>query len=234
MARILIVEDNPALCADLVEFLEAKGYDARGVANAGALLDISGSEHFDGVILDIALPDGDGMQSIPVLRRQYGFDCGILMLTSFDERGKRIESLNMGADAYLVKSASLGEIEATLRSILRRVLPSEGAVTVSKKVAGAGWVLHVGQWMLQPPDGTGIPLTGAEMSFLKQLAGQAVCSRDDILQSFSNSVRQGGANLDAIARRLRSKISEHTGQPAPIKSVYGVGFSFTDRLTPTP
>ncbi len=257
--RIVVVEDEPSLRVDLVDFLLAHGYSVTGLGDAYGFRNHvawHGAPHL--VLLDVNLPDGNGFDLARDLRRQS--DCGIVMLTMRSAADDRVEGLESGADAYLVKHASLREIEATIRSVLRRLeqkgdgaAPAPAAATPAAGPAPApiaaaapvpvpapapaatpepGWVFQPMQWQLLPPGGAGgaIRLTGSEVAFLSALVERAgkPCPRDEIARVLSRpSLRAEDRSIDALVRRLRRKIEDSSGGEAPIKMVYGIGYSFS-------
>ena len=230
MKRVIVVEDETILCEDLTEYLRAKGYDAVGVLTAQQMGEVLETQNFDAAILDITLPDGDGLELLAQIRQRHGFKCGVIVLTSHVDRSMRIGSLDQGADAYLNKGVTLSEIEATLRSVIRR-LPSFDADQADGPHAGK-WVIDSKQWQLIDPKGEIIPLTSTEMGFLMVLSRYdgKICPRDTLVDELSSSVRGTTTNVDAIVRRLRSKIKDSSGVMPPIKSSYGVGFAFSEPL----
>ena len=221
MQRVLVVEDEPRLRADLIDYLAAKGFATNGaasVAETHARLD----EHaFDAVILDVGLPDGSGIDLLHHIRGR-GLTCGIMMLTSFGDPDFRVAGLDGGADAYLVKKATLREIEATLRSVLRR------QQAPSSTGQGSGWTVDRVKWLLTAPNGAFAKLTSSEVKFFLALAesGGEVCPREQLSRITSRfGADSDERNLDALVRRLRRKIEEATGFETPIKVAYGVGYA---------
>ncbi|MDE1149902.1 MAG: response regulator transcription factor [Azospirillaceae bacterium] len=234
MQTILVVEDEPSLRTDLVHYLAAKGYAAHAAATAtecrGAL---GGLDQVDAVLLDLALPDGDGHTLLAEIRQARGLSCGVIILTAFGEAEDRVRGLDGGADAYLVKRASLREIEATLVSVLRRVSAPPPAAVHDGQAAAAGWVLDTANWMLTAPGGQGIKLTGMELNFLALLAANPgqVCTRGAIAEARGRTAQSDDRNIDAMVNRLRRKIEGLSGLEAPIRVIYGSGYTFAGPLT---
>lgn len=243
--KVLVVEDEPSLRVDLVDFLLAHGYSVTGLGDAyGFRNHIAWHGAPDLVLLDVNLPDGNGFDLARELRQQS--DCGIVMLTMRSGADDRVEGLESGADAYLVKHASLREIEATIRSVLRRLEQNRGNDAAAAGAAAAaneaetiqaapaasepGWAFQPMQWQLLAPNGAVIRLTGSEVAFLSALVERAgkPCPRDEIARVLSRpSLRAEDRSIDALVRRLRRKIEETSGGEAPIKMVYGIGYSFS-------
>ncbi len=224
MSRILIVEDEEALRGDLVDYMFLQGFDATGVGTAAELLAVLRGDFLPHVvILDITLPDGDGFNLAATIRTQL--DCGIIMLTAHGDTESRVRGFDSGADIYLVKHTTLREITAAVQSLLRR-LPQDHAA----EDAPREWILDAVGWTLLAPDGRSVKLTATENAFVEVLianAGQP-CAREDLASLLSKRQTQfENRHLDAVASRLRRKITDQTNFDPPIKSVYGIGYSFS-------
>jgi DNA-binding response OmpR family regulator len=228
VTHILIVEDEPRLRQDLGDFLELRGFEVTAAATArdmrAALADRPQPAI---VILDVGLPDGNGFDLATEIRA--GHDCGIIILTAFGDGADRIRGYDSGADIYLVKHSSLREIEAAIRSLLRRT-----GIPVTPADGGKGrWVLDTANWKMIAPDGQALRLTATEFAFLHLLCKRQgeVCPRDELVTALA---RPGGhfdhRHLDAIVSRLRRKFEQTTNLPSAIKVVYGIGYTFTARI----
>lgn len=224
MNRILIVEDEAALRDDLVDYMGLQGFEATGVGTASELSTVlQGTALPDVVVLDITLPDGDGFQLAATIRAQL--DCGIIMLTAHGDTESRVRGFDSGADIYLVKHTALREITAAVHSLLRR-LPQDRSV----ENAPSAWVLDAIGWTLLAPDGQAIKLTATENTFVGALIANAglPCAREELASILARRQTQfDNRNLDAVASRLRRKIFDQTHIDPPIKSVYGIGYSFS-------
>lgn len=223
MTHILVVEDEPSLRVDLVDYLTICGYDTTGVADAKSFETAFAAREPDILILDIGLPDGNGLDLARQARARS--DCGILMLTAHSEAEMRVKGLDSGADAYLVKHTSLTEIAATVRSLLRR-LDRKGP----DGTADGDWRLDPSGWHLTAPNAMSVSLTATEMAFMTALiaARGNICPRETLLEAVSRpGATTNERNLDAIVRRLRRKVESATGTRAPIRMVYGQGYLFT-------
>lgn len=226
MSRILIVEDEDALRGDLVDYMHLQGFDASGVGTAGELKKILEEQaRPDVVILDITLPDGDGFHLAEMIRARL--DCGIIMLTAHGDTESRVRGFDSGADIYLVKHSSLREITAAVHSLLRRLPQNQNHATDGP--AGT-WVLDTVSWTLLSPDGNSVKLTATENSFIGALIENSGTprSREELARILSRRQTQfDNRHLDAVVSRLRRKILDQTAIDPPIKSVYGVGYSFS-------
>lgn len=226
--RVLVVEDDPAQRADLVDYLRFKGFDAHGAASAAQMWALGAADSL--VLLDIGLPDGSGLAVADALRQRHP-ETGVVMLTAYDADRMRVEGLSLGADAYLVKGASLEVIEATCRSVMRRLGAQVAAPAATAAPApGSDWRLLPEQCRLLAPDGRPVDLTVTELSFMQQVMarpGTAV-SRAELLAAMLrpetlNNIR----NLDGCAARLRRKVEDTLGLALPLRSFYGRGYVFT-------
>jgi two-component system, OmpR family, response regulator len=224
LTHILIVEDELRLRKDLVDFLHLCGFTAEGVATAEglrqALLD---SELPDIIILDVGLPDGNGFDLATEIRAIHR--CGIIMLTALGESDDRIRGFQSGADIYLVKHSTLREIEAAIRSLLRRTEDQIGATDNT----GENWVLDSRNWTLTAPNQRSLKLTATEFALVSALCKRGgICDREELVGAIARPAAHfDNRHLDAVVSRLRRKIGERTNLQGPIKVVYGVGYTFT-------
>lgn len=217
--RVLIVEDEPRLRTDLVDFLTIAGFEARGVATAQALRQALQNDALpDVIVLDVGLPDGNGFDLAIVIRNTL--DCGIIMLTALGGSDARVRGYESGADIYLVKHSTLREIEAAINSLLRRT-GGHGDTT---------WVLNTTSWELRAPNHRVLKLTATEFAFMRELCSHCdeVCRRDALAAQLARpKTTFDNRHLDAVVSRLRRKLAAATDLEPPIKVVYGVGYTFT-------
>lgn len=229
MTHILIVEDESRLRQDLTDFLELTGYTTTGVATAQELRQaLANGTSPDIVILDVGLPDGNGFDLASEIRGSH--DCGIIMLTALGETDDRIRGYESGADIYLVKHSTLREIEAAIRSLLRRtrdLSDPDGNETDQ-------WILDLTDWTLIAPNLHMLKLTATEFAFMNMLRTRSgeICSREELSDALARpNWPFDNRHLDAVVSRLRRKIEDRINLPAPIKVVYGVGYTFTAGLS---
>jgi two-component system, OmpR family, response regulator MprA len=138
MARVLVVDDEPAVRRALERALKLESYDVALAADGEEALDLLASTPADAVILDVLMPRVDGLE-VARRMRQAGDRTPILMLTARDAIDDRVSGLDVGADDYLVKPFALRELQARLRALLRR--SGEG---------GDGEILHYADLVLDP------------------------------------------------------------------------------------
>ena len=118
--RLLIVEDDRDLARNLIEYLELQGYVTDFAADGQTALQLVAAEQFDLVVLDLMLPVIDGLSVCTRIRQQLHSNVPVVMLTAKDEVDLKVAALDIGADDYVVKPASLREIEARTRALIRR------------------------------------------------------------------------------------------------------------------
>ena len=224
MSQILIVEDEPRLRQDLGDFLKLRGFEVTSAACAQEMRAAFANQLApDVVILDVGLPDGNGFDLALEIRK--GHNCGIIMLSAYGDTGDRVRGFDSGADIYLVKHSPLREVEAAIRSLLRRTREARAAAGGTS----GSWALDTTSWELASPDGKSLRLTGTEFAFLHLLCqrqGQT-CTREELATALARpSGHFENRHLDAIVSRLRRKIESATAHPPAIKVVYGVGYTF--------
>jgi two-component system OmpR family response regulator len=225
LTHILIVEDEQRLRKDLVDFLGLCGFTAEGIATAeGLRRALADDKRPDVVILDVGLPDGNGFELAGEIRRIHR--CGIIMLTALGDSDDRVRGFESGADIYLVKHSTLREIEAAIRSLLRRTGDQAGVADG----AGDKWVLDSRTWTLTAPNQRSLKLTATEFALVSALCkhGGGICEREKLADTLARPrTHFDNRHLDAVVSRLRRKIGEQTNLQVPIKVVYGVGYTFT-------
>ena len=228
MTHILIVEDEPRLRKDLGDFLELRGFTITGVGTAGDMRKAFAAGCVPAiVVLEVGLPDGDGFELAAEIRRSHA--CGIIMLTALGHSDDRIRGFDSGADIYLVKDSTLREVEAAIRSLLRRT----GILPDATAPADDRWVLGSATWHLHAPNQHALKLTATEFAFMNVLCQRSgeVCQRKDLIDILMRPRSHfDNRHLDAVVSRLRRKIEQHLKVPAPIKVVYGVGYTFTGHV----
>jgi DNA-binding response OmpR family regulator len=227
MISVLVVEDEPSLRADLVDYLTLKGLKARGAASGAAFRAAVAAEPPQIVILDVGLPDADGFELAEEIRRTADF--GIIMLTALAEPEDRVRGFEAGADIYLMKQATLREIEAAVLSLARR-LSSGAAVGTDQTGLREAWSLDREGWWLTAPDGSTTRLTATEFAFLDlvlERAGEPI-SRDELVRQIARPIPHWDSrHLDSIISRLRRKVQTESGRALPVKMIYGKGYAFT-------
>lgn len=130
--RILIIEDNPDIVANLYGFLEPKGYVLDSAANGYAGLALAAEHAYDVIVLDVMLPGLSGIEVCRKLRAELNITTPVLMLTARDTLQDKEAGFNAGADDYLVKPFSLVELDLRLNALRRRARGEHGASNILK------------------------------------------------------------------------------------------------------
>lgn len=229
VARVLVVEDDAELRDDiLVPGLAGFGFATEGVASAEALYRRFVAAPSELVVLDIGLPQEDGLSAAAHLRQARGMAVGIVMLAGMDSGTDQVRGLEMGADAYLAKPVTLDVLAATLHSVLRRLRAA--AAPRAAEAGGPEWQLDADGWGLRASNGRKIPLTQLERSILSCLLarrGEAV-SRETLIAELGGDADSAfdPHRLEMIIHRLRRKTEEQLGLNLPLRAVRGVGYVF--------
>lgn len=220
--RILIIEDDPRLAEMVCDYLGEAGFQVSRAATGAAGLAQHDTHSVDAVILDLMLPDIDGLEVCRRIRARA--DTPILMLTARGDAMDRVVGLELGADDYLPKPFEPRELLARLRSILRR-----------RKGAAAGRVLHFGRLEINLDarevrlDGERCELTGHQFTLLVALAERAgrVLSRDALMDLMKGEAPEAfDRSIDVHISRIRSAIEDDAKKPRRIITVRGAGYVF--------
>ena len=217
MTRIGLIEDNIEYRDNLAFFLRREGFDI-AFESDGYAIDHTLTEHpCDLILLDLGLPDEDGLVIARRLRMLQP-TLGIVMLTARGSLDERVSGMREGADAYLVKPVDFGELMAVLKSLLRRLeIGAKSAVKIAKTPdeKPAVWRLRPAQLQLVPPEGPSIKLTGREVKLLGHMARSyphAVARQVLVDSSDAVLTPLDFRHLEVALSRLRKKIQDATGQ----------------------
>lgn len=224
-ARILVVEDEPSIREVVSLYLRRAGYQVTIVGDGRAALESLSSEPPDLVVLDLMLPEVDGLEITRWLRQQG--DTPIIMLTARREEPDRIAGLEMGADDYVVKPFSPQELVSRVRAVLRR---TRGLTPGSGEQPLVYGDLHIDpQSRLVEVGGVEKPLTAKEFDLLWTMARhpRQVFTRDQLLDLvWGLSEYIDPSTVTVHVRRLREKIEPDPGSPVHVRTVWGVGYRF--------
>jgi DNA-binding response OmpR family regulator len=228
MTRVLIVEDDAEMVSMLRSYLTAEGYDVDIAANCSGALERAAANTPDLVLLDIVLGKEDGRDVFRELRLMS--DVPTIFLTGRGLETDRIAGLKMGADDYMVKPFSLGEVSARIETVLRRTNGGNGNRDANEPTMTFG-PLQINELTHEVHlNGELVDLTSKEFALLAFLASspRRVYSREQLLENvwLSSPEWQGGATVTEHIRRLRSKIELDPDRPRWITTVRGVGYRF--------
>lgn len=224
---VLVVEDEDDLREAMVSYLNLEGFQADGVRSVAALKAWFNTHDCDIVLLDLGLPDGDGLNVLEVLRagrlaRQASHgSLGVIVVTAQGMVDDRIKGLMKGADAYMVKPVDSRELVAVIRSVAKRI----GSASTNT------WQFNSIAWTLQAPNSSILMnLSRSEcvvIDVLMTFPGQAV-HRDKIIIALGRDpLTYDPRRMEVLIRRLRNKAELTFGCPLPLTTVQGVGYAFT-------
>jgi len=220
--KVLIVDDDEELVDFLEDYLEKDGYEVTGTYDGKSALRLFRKREFGLIVLDLMLPEMDGYNVCKRMRRES--DVPIIMLTARTTEEEKIKGLDLGADDYVTKPFSPGELLARIRANLRRVDEEEdkeltfGEVTVnfpSKEVL---------------IDNESVELTPTEFDILAALAKQPnrVFSRTQLIhEAFGYGYESFERTIDVHIKHIRDKIEPDPGNPTYLQTEFGMGYKFT-------
>jgi two-component system response regulator MprA len=221
----LIAEDDRAVRQSLERTLRLEGFQVNAVRTGVEAVDACARDLLDLVILDVMMPDMDGLTACRALRARYP-ELPVLMLTARYEVGDRVAGLEAGADDYLVKPYASAELIARVRALLRR-----------SSLSGAKDLLRYADLKLDPParrawrSDRQLDLTKTEFDLLELLVWNAelVLSRDTLYERvWGYDFETSSRSLDVYVGYLRAKL-EANGEPRLLQTVRGVGFVLRER-----
>jgi DNA-binding response OmpR family regulator len=231
--RVILVEDDRDFRESIVEYLELSGLDVTGVESALEFYKNITLHNYQLAILDISLPDQNGIVLAEYIR--HNTDMRIVMLTAQSSIESRIAAYRNGADIYMVKPVDFAELSASIFSILGRLddhSPLAGELKQDKTVveeAQKQWKLVLNDWILYSPKGDEIKLTSKEFDFIHVLAmcQNRVALRTELLKALDYENNDfGNRALVALVNRLRRKY-EQLNYKSPVKTVHGSGYCFS-------
>lgn len=231
--RILVIEDDLDMAGILEDQLKDAGYTVTVTHNGASGLEIAGKQEHDLIVLDLMLPETDGLEICRRVRAMPAYT-PILMLTALSSEIDKVVGLEMGADDYMTKPFSLRELVARVRTILRR----EDTVRAGKKedepetIRRGDLVIDVGKRRVTRSN-TPIELTGKEFDLLLHFALRPgrVYSRHQLLDQVWGYGYEGYAyTVNTHINKLRSKLELDRDEPRYIQTVWGVGYRFADDL----
>jgi two-component system, OmpR family, response regulator MprA len=221
--RILVVDDDLAVCRSIDRALRLEGYEVTTVSTGHEALDAVAQNSPDALVLDLQLPDLDGLQVCRRIR-EAGNDTPILMLTARHGIDDRVQGLDAGADDYLVKPFALEELLARLRALLRRRFEGEGGLLRSGELTLdlASREAHRG--------GRAFVLTRIEFDLLELFLRhpRQVLTREVLLSRVWGFDFDSGTNSLAVYVGYLRRKTEAGGEPRCIHTVRGVGYVLKD------
>lgn len=226
-ARILVVDDDPELRSLLQRFLSEHGYAVRAV-DGGKAMDLAlQREPADVVVLDLMMPDEDGLAVLRRLRAA-GEQVPVIMLTARGDPVDRVLGLEMGADDYLGKPFLPRELVARVAALLRRIGPERTLSSDDTAVIGH-FVVNFSA-MTAHRDGKALTLTSREFALFAALArspGRPLSRAQLIDRALGRDAEVTDRAIDVQVARLRKAIGDDAADPRFIRTVWGVGYVLT-------
>ena len=231
--RLLVVDDDRKLCRLIRDYLEPLGYEVVAVHTGKQGLEKATAEPFDAVILDIMMPEMDGLEVLRQLRAASHVP--VLMLTGLGDESDRIVGLEMGADDYLPKTFSTRELLARLRAVIRRsriTTARAAAATAIEKREGA---IVVGGLRMEPDtravtlNDKAIALTAVEFDLLLALArvpGRVKSREQLLLEVADRDFEAFDRSIDVHISSIRRKLGDDAKSPRWVQTVRSVGYRF--------
>jgi len=222
MADILVADDNRQIASVLEEYLKKENHTPTVAADGEQALELFRQKKFDAVLLDVMMPKVDGFSVCREIRKTSAVP--VIMITARGEDFERIMGLDTGADDYIVKPFSPGEVMARLRAVLRRMKTSEEK---EKQTVTRGNLLVSAEDYLAKVGDTPLSLTKKEFEILWTLAEHPgkVFSRDNLLESLWGYDYFGDTRtVDTHIKRLRAKVEKAEPEGFEIKTIWGVGY----------
>ena len=225
--NILVVDDESTLRESLTRAFSKEGHRVMAVPDGRAAVDRASTEHFDIVLLDVALgPGANGHEVCRTLRSRRNM-VPIIMLTALDSEGDVVLGLEAGADDYVAKPFGLAELRSRIRAVLRRANPR----TAGSELLACGPVqLDRGRREVTAR-GEPLKLTFSEFELLSQLMAEPgrPFNRQELLRAiWGESAYRDPRAIDVHIRHLREKLEERPEQPTLIVTVRGAGYRFQE------
>jgi len=222
--RLLIVEDDLFVQDLLATCLSNEGYKVVMASSGQAMFEALDKDNIDLILLDLTLPDEDGLTLARKVRTRSSTP--IIVLTSREEQEDRIAALEIGADDYLTKPCDIKELSLRVRNLLGR---SGGVGAIQKEMSFNGWTFDVSGGALTSPDGEDVLLPRTEFDLLAALltASNRTLSRGFLLDSVSRGEDSGAERMiDVLISRLRKRLETDPKNPELIITVPGQGYKF--------
>lgn len=235
---VVAVDDEPEILALVRNALEREGIEVHTAQNVAECLEISAATRADLFVIDLTLPDGSGFDLVRNLRVRH--DGGIIILSGRDEETDNVLGLELGADDYVVKPFRPREFAARVNAVLRRYRQSPkqtppGAAETDPSEADIDhrfgeYSVSRSSRMVFDGEGREIPLTTAEFDLLCALLASRgrVVDRDHLMNAIKGREWEAyDRAIDGLVSRLRKKLPAPRGRAHFIRTVHGVGYSFT-------
>ncbi|MFB0615484.1 response regulator [Streptomyces sp. AGS-58] len=224
--RVLVVDDEPQIVRALVLNLRARGYEADAASDGGTALELAASRHPDVVVLDLGLPDMDGVEVIRDLRGRTRVP--ILVLSARHSSDEKVEALDAGADDYVTKPFGMDELLARLRAAVRRAEPAGPGEDDLTTVETAGFTVDLAAKKVRR-GGRDVRLTPTEWHLLEALVrntGRLVGQKQLLQEVWGPSYGTETNYLRVYMAQLRRKLEADPSHPKHFITEPGMGYRF--------
>jgi len=224
--KILIVEDEPQMLENMVKNLEAEGYVVESATNFAQALNRIGVYEYDCILLDINLPDGNGLELLKIIKKK-GLGDGVIIVSARDSLDDKLQGLDLGADDYLPKPFHIAELRARVKAVLRR-RNFEG----QEELRYGNVAINISNRTLFI-DKEEVELNRKEYDVLLYLAS----NKDRLVSKTALAEHVWGDNIDQAdsfdfiysqIKNLRKKLDSHKAE-IEIKAVYGIGYKLQNK-----
>jgi DNA-binding response OmpR family regulator len=226
--RVLVVDDEPQLVRALAINLRARAYEVDAAHDGATALRVAAARHPDVVVLDLGLPDIDGLELLRMLRAVSTVP--VIVATARDDEREIVRTLDAGADDYVVKPYSADQLDARIRAVLRRVKDDDGGAPIQI----GGLAIHpLSRVVLM--DGEPLELSRKEFDLLWHLAnrrGEVVSKRELLAAVWRQPYGGAEKTIDVHLSWLRRKLGETAHEPRYLRSVRGVGVMLVEPDAP--
>jgi DNA-binding response OmpR family regulator len=230
MNRVLLADDDLELTSMLSQYLVREGFEVEAVHDGQAAVREAGTGRYSIIVLDVMMPRLSGMEALRRIRSSW--QVPVLMLTARGDNVDRIVGLDMGADDYVPKPCTPGELVARIRAILRRTGRRDAADATHEPAQ-----LQAGPLLLTPGNrratwhGQPLELTGTEFNLLEALArraGELVSKEDISLRAFGQPLARFDRRIDVHISSIRQKLGARPDGQSWIQSVRGQGYQLLE------
>lgn len=224
MSIMLIADDNRQITSILEEYAKSEGYDVKIAYDGKAAIEAFNKYNPNIVLLDVMMPLMDGFEVCREIRKHSNVP--IIMITARGEDFERIMGLDIGADDYIVKPFSPGEVMARVRAIMRRLMTDDKRS--NQVFSFDNLQINMDDYIVTI-NGSNVSLTKKEIEILWTLAANQnkVFTRDNLLNSLWGYDYYGDSRtVDSHIKRLRSKLDDFEHENWEIKTIWGVGYKF--------
>jgi DNA-binding response OmpR family regulator len=217
--QLLVIEDDASIRESLVDFFQGRGWLVHAAATQALATEVLAAQPVDFVLLDLRLPDGDGLDVLRAMRKR-GDRTPVIVLTARNEVTQRVLGLQLGADDYVAKPFSVHELDARIQAIQRR---GEGHASVVRLDDAE---VDLAGHLVRRPGRTErlLPKEAELLAHLLRHRGRAQ-SRDDLLRAvWGHDAMPSTRTVDTHVFQLRQKLEVDPAAPRWLRTVHGVGY----------